>query len=96
MYWPGAGQVPATELVLRRLLPLAASGLEAWGVPHEDAGPLLDVIQQRCLTGRNAASWFTDQVHARSGAADRPAVVRRVLCDYRDFMHENLPVHSWD
>ena len=96
VYWPGAGQVPATELVLRRLLPLAASGLEAWGVPHEDAGPLLDVIQQRCLTGRNAASWFTDQVHARSGAADRPAVVRRVLCDYRDFMHENLPVHSWD
>ena len=96
VYWPGAGQVPATELVLRRLLPLAAAGLEAWGVPDEDAGPLLDVIEQRCLTGRNAASWFTDQVHARSGAADRPDVVRRVLCDYRELMHENLPVHSWD
>ena len=96
VYWPGAGQVPATELVLRRLLPLAAAGLEAWGVPDEDAGPLLDVVEQRCLLGRNAASWFTDQVHARSGAADRPDVVRRVLCDYRELMHENLPVHRWD
>jgi gamma-glutamyl:cysteine ligase YbdK (ATP-grasp superfamily) len=96
VYWPGAGQVPATELVLRRLLPLAAAGLEAWGVPDEDAGPLLDVVQQRCLTGRNAASWFTDQVHARSGEAERREVVRRVLCDYRERMHENVPVHAWD
>ena len=96
VYWPGAGQVPATELVLRRLLPLAAAGLEAWGVPHEDAGPLLDTIEQRCLTGRNAASWFTDQVHARSGEADRQEVVRRVLCDYREHMHDNVPVHAWD
>jgi gamma-glutamyl:cysteine ligase YbdK (ATP-grasp superfamily) len=96
VYWPGAGQVPATELVLRRLLPLAAAGLEAWGAPDEDAGPLLDIIEQRCLTGRNAASWFTDQVRARSGEADRPEVVRRVLCEYRELMHENLPVHAWE
>lgn len=30
-YWPGVGQVPVCELVLRRLLPLAAEGLESWG-----------------------------------------------------------------
>ena len=96
VYWPGAGQVPATELVLRRLLPLAAAGLDAWGVPDEDAGPLLDVIEQRCLTDRNAASWYSDQVHARSGSADRREVLRQVLCDYREQMHENRPVHTWD
>ncbi len=96
VYWPGAGQVPATELVLRRLLPLAAAGLEAWGVPDADAGPLLDLIEQRCLSGRNAASWFTGQVHARSGECDRREVLRRVLRDYREQMHDNRPVHSWD
>ena len=31
-YWPGFGEVPATELVLRRLLPMAHEGLERWGV----------------------------------------------------------------
>src|SRR5256714_2850945 len=31
MYWPGLGTVPATELVLRRLLPMAAHGLGEWG-----------------------------------------------------------------
>ena len=35
VYWPGVGDVPVTELVLRRLLPLAHEGLELYGVdPH--------------------------------------------------------------
>ena len=34
VYWPGMGEVPATELVLRHLLPLAHQGLAAWGVDH--------------------------------------------------------------
>src|SRR5919112_60591 len=56
VYWPGVGQVPASELVVRRLLPLAAAGLSAWGVADDEAGPLLDHIEQRCLSGRNGAS----------------------------------------
>ena len=72
VYWPGVGQVPAAELVVRRLLPLAATGLEAWGVSDEESGQLLDIIEQRCLTGVNGASWFVDQVHAR-GRGRRPA-----------------------
>ncbi|GAA1942527.1 glutamate--cysteine ligase [Nocardioides marmoribigeumensis] len=95
VYWPGAGQVRATELVVRRLLPLAAQGLEAWGVDGEEAGRLLDIIEQRCLTGQNAASWFVDQVHRRSGEGDRAGVLRRVLADYRPRMHSNEPVHTW-
>jgi hypothetical protein len=96
VYWPGVGQVPASELVVRRLLPLAATGLERWGVSGEEAGQLLDIIEQRCLTGRNGASWFVDQVRARSGDGDRHEVIRRVLGDYRHHMHENTPVHTWE
>ena len=96
VYWPGVGQVPASELVVRRLLPLAASGLERWGVSGEEAGELLGIIEQRCLTGRNGASWFVDQVRARSGDGDRHEVLRRVLGDYRQHMHDNAPVHGWE
>ena len=31
IYWPGIGQVRATELALRRLLPMAREGLDALG-----------------------------------------------------------------
>ena len=96
VYWPGAGQLPAAELVVRRMLPLAAAGLQAWGVADEEAGPLLEIIERRCLTGRNGSSWFVDQVHARSAEGDRHEVVRRVLEDYRRRMHSNQPVHTWE
>jgi len=95
VYWPGVGQVPASELVLRRLLPLAAEGLDCWGVDAAQAGELLDVIERRCVTGRNGASWMVDQVRARSGEGDRHEVLRRVLKDYRERMHSNDPVHTW-
>jgi gamma-glutamyl:cysteine ligase YbdK (ATP-grasp superfamily) len=96
LYWPGVGQVPATELVLRRILPMAAEGLADAGVDGEEAGRLLDIIERRCVTGRNAATWFTSQVHQRAGEADRYEVIRRVLGDYRVRMHANEPVHTWD
>ena len=53
IYWPGVGQVRVTELVLRRLLPLAFEGLAAWGVDQATADRLLGIIEQRCLTGVN-------------------------------------------
>src|SRR4249919_1103573 len=41
IYWPGIGEVPATELVLRHLLPLAHRGLAVKGVGTADADRLL-------------------------------------------------------
>ena len=58
VYWPGVGQVRATELVLRRLLPLAYQGLASWGVDDDEAQRFLGIIEQRCLLGTNGAEWF--------------------------------------
>ncbi|HSV39791.1 MAG TPA: glutamate-cysteine ligase family protein [Nocardioidaceae bacterium] len=94
VYWPGVGQAPVTELVVRRLLPLAAAGLQAWGVSDEQSGRLLDIMEQRCITASNGASWFVDRVNAEGG--DRMVALARSLADYRGRMHSNEPVHTWD
>ena len=36
VFWPGLGEVPASELVLRRLLPLAHEGLQRWEIDPSD------------------------------------------------------------
>jgi gamma-glutamyl:cysteine ligase YbdK (ATP-grasp superfamily) len=95
LYWPGLGEVKATELVLRRLLPMAHGGLEAWGVPTAERERLLGIIEQRCLTGVNGASWFVDRMHRRAGG-DRYDALRATLLEYRERMHSNEPVHTWD
>src|SRR3954463_16461952 len=94
IYWPGIGQVRATELVLRRLLPLAHQGLEAWGASAAEADRLLGIIEQRCLTGVNGAEWFVARVRAE-GNRDRYDALRAALLDYRERMHTNEPVHTW-
>ena len=95
LYWPGVGEVKATELVLRRLLPIAHAGLESWGVPTEESDRLLGIIEQRCLRGVNGASWFVDRMHKRS-KEDRFDALRATLLEYRERMHSNEPVHTWD
>ena len=91
------GQVRATELVLRRLLPMAHQGLEAWGVESAVRDRLLGIIEQRCLTGTNGAEWFARRVHAETKiGTDRAEALRRTLVDYRERMHTNEPVHTWD
>ena len=95
VYWPGVGQVPVTELVLRRLLPRAYDGLTAWGVDSDEASRLLGIIEQRCLLGTNGAEWFARRVHELEPAEGRTEALRRTLIDYRQLMHTNEPVHTW-
>jgi gamma-glutamyl:cysteine ligase YbdK (ATP-grasp superfamily) len=96
VYWPGVGQVRATELVLRRLLPLAHEGLAAWGVSTDERDRLLGIIEQRCLTGHNGAEWFVRRMHARRVELEKWDALRATLRDYRERMHSNEPVHTWD
>ena len=97
LYWPGLGEVPVTELTLRRLLPLAREGLSRWGADAAEADRLLGIIEQRCLTARNGATWQAGAMHAleESGNLDRPEALRLMTLRYLEHMHSNEPVHAW-
>jgi hypothetical protein len=97
VYWPQAGQVKASELVVRKLLPLAAKGLQSWGVEGPEIGRLLDVIERRCLRAVNGSTWQTAEVSRREAAGDdRREALRGMLGSYLDHMHSNEPVHTWE
>ena len=87
----------ATELVLRRLLPLALEGLSRWGVDPALADRLLQIIEQRCITGQTGAAWQTATVAAitEKSGVDRREALRQMTQRYIEHMHTNEPVHSW-
>ncbi|HEY2578677.1 MAG TPA: glutamate-cysteine ligase family protein [Streptosporangiaceae bacterium] len=97
LYWPGLGEVPVADLVLRRLLPMAREGLSRWGVHSAHADRLLGFIEQRCLTGQTGAAWQIATVSAltRNGAAGRQEALRLMTQRYIEYMHTNEPVHTW-
>jgi hypothetical protein len=98
LYWPGFGDVPAAELVLRRLLPLAHQGLAEWGVDSAISDRLLGVIERRCTTLQNGAEWQVRTFHRideKNQPMDRRDALREMLRRYVDLMHTNDPVHTW-
>ena len=82
-----------TELVLERLLPQAAAGLDLWGVDGVVRDRLLGIIEQRCLTRRNGAAWQAGTVRAIGG--NRQEALRLMVQRYIEHMHTNAPVHTW-
>jgi hypothetical protein len=98
LYWPGLGEVPVTELVLRRLLPLARDGLTEWGVSPAIIDRLLGVIEGRCIEHTNGAEWQAQTFHeidARRRPLDRRDALREMLARYIENMHSNEPAHTW-
>ncbi len=96
VFWPGYGDVPVSELILRRLLPLAHEGLERWGVDRAVRDRLLGIVERRCTSVRNGASWQVERVHALEAAGrDRLSALREMTHEYAELMHDNVPVHTW-
>jgi hypothetical protein len=97
LYWPGVGEVPAPELVLRRLLPAAHEGLERAGIDAADRDRLLGIVERRCVTMQNGAAWQTAAFHRlyEENKLDRLDALQRMTVTYREHMHANEPVHEW-
>jgi hypothetical protein len=98
LFWPGVGVVPASELVLRTLLPLAHAGLDAWGIDRRDRDHYLGIIEQRCLARMTGASWQVRTFRALydHGTMDRSDALIEMVRAYMRGMRSNEPVHTWD
>src|SRR6266496_5949558 len=97
LYWPGLGEVPVSELVLRRLLPLARAGLTGWAVDPAHVDRLLGIIEQRCLPGPPGAAWQPATVEpiTQQTGVERQEGLRLMTERYIEHMHTNEPVHTW-
>jgi gamma-glutamylcysteine synthetase len=97
LYWPGVGAVPASELILRTLLPLAHRGLDAWDVDRRDRDHYLGIIEQRALKRRTGADW---QVKTFRTLVDRGLPREEAIVEmtrrYLAGMRSNEPVHTWE
>jgi hypothetical protein len=96
MSWPRHGRIAVAELVRTELLPRAYVGLDSIGVEARDRDRLLGIIEQRCRTGRNGATWQTEAVWAAEHRGlDRKAALHEMLLRYSQLQRTNEPVHTW-
>ncbi|MGC5584813.1 glutamate--cysteine ligase [Ornithinimicrobium sp. W1679] len=94
--WPGLGRMPVTELVADHLLGVADDGLAALGLRREVRSHYLSVIEGRCRTRTNGASWQVAVTESYEAAGyERADALREMFRHYMDHSEENAPVHTW-
>jgi hypothetical protein len=83
--------------VLEHLLPKAYEGLDRWGVDPGIRDRLLGIIEGRCTTGRNGATWQSTVTHRLSAQRklSRTEALHAMMLRYAELMHSNEPVHTW-
>lgn len=93
--WPGHQQVPADELILQELLPLAREGLATRGVDVGDSDRLLGVLEERVRSKRTGAQWQLESfagLRDRGGRAERLAAITAAVIEHQT---KGEPVHRW-
>lgn len=100
--WPRQGRsggtttVPAVKLVRDELLPLAAAGLDAWGIERGDRDRYLGIIEERCRRRTNGATWQVETFHrALEAGLGREAALAATTRRYCELMRRGDPVHTW-
>lgn len=86
VHWPDGEQLPLTQILLQRALPLARRTLQANGL--EDIDRWLDIIEARVESGATGASWISKHWQRHGDGT-------RLVCDYIALANTNQPVHLW-
>jgi hypothetical protein len=94
--WPGRTG-PAADLIRAELLPLAAAGLDGWGVAAADRDRYLGVIDARARTGQTGAAWQVAVVKHLQDAdgMEHAAALREMTRRYVEHARHGAPVHEW-
>ena len=101
LHWPRArgtalAEIPAADLIRDELLPLAAAGLDGWGIDPVDRDHYLGIIEERCRRRTNGAEWQAATFHRLLDLGlDRRAALAAMTQRYRSHSFEGEPVHTW-
>ena len=96
VYWPGIGEIPVSELLVRHLIPAAAEGLRDLKVDSNLIDRYMDVVHERASREQNGAAWQIEVLRQlEAGGLDRSEALREMTRRYWENMHSNRPVHEW-
>jgi CBS domain-containing protein len=94
--WFDERQVPAQELIINELLPLAYDGLKISGVDKVDAERYLGVIEQRVRSRRTGARWALESLAGMGDEGTLDERLRSLTTSMIQQQQNGIPVHEWE
>ncbi len=94
--WIEGRQVPAHEVILDDLAPLAREGLTRAGVDTDDVDRYLSVIEARTASRQTGAQWQLRSLAQMKERGTRAERLSAVVATMTQRQEEGAPVHTWD
>ena len=93
--WPGHQHIPADELILEELLPVARDGLKLKGIDAADVDRYLGIVEERVRTKKTGAQWQLDSFNALRQTGNRGERLGAITGAIIENQMTGLPVHQW-
>ncbi|MCG8465516.1 MAG: CBS domain-containing protein [Xanthomonadales bacterium] len=94
--WSGETQMPAQELILKELLPIAEEGLKKANLDKDDIERYLGIIEQRVASRRTGARWQLESLNKMSEDGSLDERLRSLTSSMVVQQHEGKPIHEWE
>lgn len=93
--WFDERQMPAQQLILEELLPLAEQGLDEAGIDAADVERYLGVIERRVASRRTGARWQLDSLEHMQDQGSQHERLRALVKSMVDQQKTGQPVADW-
>lgn len=94
--WLDGARIPARDLILEQLLPLARAGLKTVEIAAEDIDRYLGVIEQRVRRDQTGSQWALQSLAAIRGEGTRETQHHGLTEAMLANQKTGQPVHTWD
>jgi CBS domain-containing protein len=95
MNWFGDTHMPAQELILEQLLPLAEYGLKKYQVNQDDIELYLGVVRDRVATRRNGSRWALESLQNMNDRGTEDQRLRCLVSNMIEQQSTGRPISDW-
>lgn len=96
MTWTGGRTMPATDLLLKELIPRAREGLKFVKVDSDDIDRYMGCLEDRVKSGQTGAQWILQSLHDMGEQGTLDVRVRTLSTVMLTNQKSGAPVHTWD
>lgn len=87
--------IPADQLILRELLPIARAGLQKANIATSDIDTYLGIIEERVKSGRTGSQWLLSSYESLLKNSSRGEALGAVTAGLSRRQRIGKPVHTW-
>ena len=96
MNWFNDTHLPAKELVLEQLLPLARDGLQEAGIDQDDIDRYLGVVRDRVTSRRTGARWALESLENMKDMGTEDQRMRCIVSSMVEQQSSGKPISEWN